>query len=187
MVLALAFACVPALAAAQSAGPLAAPALSRYDAPPLWAMEVSARPDASLLPASMDAARAQDPLPKSRLYYSLPASAALGVAGFAGGYGTGMVLLGCEDSSGTCETGPDDAEYKLAALGLAIGSAAGAHYGGRRGESKGDWWLTLAAAAAGALPLVFGDAGDNAGLILASGGLSVGAAVVTDHFVRRPR
>jgi hypothetical protein len=178
-IFALALTCVPAVAAAQSA----APALPRLDAPTIG----MTRPNASLLPASMEAARAQEPLPRSRLHYSAPLSAALGVAGLAAGYLTGVEVLDCQDAGDECATGPDGSEYGLAALGLAIGSAAGAHIGGKQGTSKGDPWLTLAAAAAGALPLVLGDPGDNNALTLIGGGLSIGGAVATDHFVRRPR
>lgn len=178
-VLALAFAFAPALAAAQSA----APALPRHDAPSIWI----ARSDAALFPTSIEAARAQETLPKSRLYYSLPASAALGVVGFAAGYVTGIDVLDCEDSGDVCGTGPDNSEYLLAAVGLAVGSTAGAHFAGTRSTSKGDPWLTLTAAAAGALPLVLGDPGDNNALTVAGLGLSIGGAVLTDHLVRRPR
>lgn len=178
-IITLALASVPAIAAAQSA----APALPRLHAPTVW----TARAEASLLPASVEAARAQEPLPRSRLQYSAPLSAALGAAGLAAGYLTGVEVLDCQDASDECATGPDGSEYGLAALGLAIGSAAGAHVGGKTATSTGAPWLTLAAAAAGALPLVLGDPGDNNALTLVGGGLSIGGAVLVDHFVRRPR
>lgn len=143
-----------------------------------------ARADASPLLTPVEI---QEPLPRSRLYYSLPASAALGIVGMVAGYVTGIDVLDCEDSGDVCGSGPDNSEYLLAAVGLAVGSAAGAHLGGKRSTSKGDPWLTLAAAAAGTLPLVLGDPGDNNALTAAGLGLSISAAVVTDHFVRRPR
>jgi hypothetical protein len=175
--------CLPSLASAQApAGPLAAPALPHLAAPAIapgsWSADVAPRK------MSMGG---QEELPKSHLFYSIPLSALMGVAGTVLGYGSGLVLLDCQDESSNCGSGPDNAEYGLAALGLAVGSAAGAHYGGRRATSKGDRWLTFAAAAAGALPMIIGSASDNDGLILGSAALSVTAAVATDHLVRRPR
>ena len=174
--------CLPSLASAQApSGPLAAPTLPQLAAPAIapgsWPID-----DAPTL--SMGE---QEELPKSHLFYSIPLSALMGVAGTVLGYGSGLVLLDCQDESSNCGSGPDNAEYGLAALGLAVGSAAGAHYGGRRATSKGDRWLTFAAAAAGALPMIIGSASDNDGLILGTAALSVTAAVVTDHLVRRPR
>ena len=175
--------CLPSLASAQApAGPLAAPALPQLAAPAIspvgWPVDVA--------PRSLSVG-GQEELPKSHLFYSIPLSALMGVAGTVLGYGSGLVLLNCQDESSSCLTGPDNAEYGLAALGLAVGSAAGAHFGGLRATSKGDRWLTLAAAAAGALPMIVGSASDNAGLILGSAALSVTAAVATDHLARRPR
>ena len=125
---------------------------------------------------------AQEPLQKSRLIQSIPLSALMGVGGVILGYGSGLVLLRCADESSNCELGPDNSEYALAALGLAIGASTGAHLGGRRAKSEGDRWLTFAAAAAGALPMIIGSASDNDALILGSTGLSITAAVVTDHY-----
>lgn len=174
--------CLPSLASAQApAGPLAAPALPRMAAPAITPAGASIDIPPTL---SMEG---QDELPKSHLFYSIPLSALMGVAGTVLGYGSGLVLLDCQDESSNCGSGPDNAEYGLAALGLALGSAAGAHYGGRRAASKGDRWLTFAAAAAGALPMIIGSASDNDGLILGTAALSVTAAVATDHLVRRPR
>jgi len=174
--------CLPSLAAAQApAGPLAAPALPRMAAPVLAPSSRTA--DAARLPMSMEA---QEPLEKSRLYRSIPAATVLGVGGMVVGYGMGLVVLGCQDESSGCDAGPDNSEYALAALGLALGASTGAHRAGHRATSEGDRWLTFAAAAAGALPLIIGSASDNDGLILGSAALSITAAVATDHFVRRP-
>ncbi|HEU4455722.1 MAG TPA: hypothetical protein VFR81_21845, partial [Longimicrobium sp.] len=152
--------CLPSLAAAQApAGPLAAPALPQLAAPAIAPGGWSA--DAAPRTLVMEA---QEDLPKSHLFYSIPLSALMGVAGTVLGYGSGLVLLNCQDESSNCETGPDNAEYGLAALGLAVGSSAGAHFGGLRATSKGDRWLTFAAAAAGALPMIIGSASDNDGL-----------------------
>lgn len=174
--------CLPSLADAQApAGPLATSALPRMAAPML---APSGHPAGiARLPLAMEA---QEPLQKSRLHRSIPLAAVLGVGGLVVGYGSGLVLLGCQDESSGCESAPDNSEYALAALGLALGASTGAHHGGRRGRSEGDRWITFAAAAAGALPIILGSASDNDGLILGSTALSITAAVATDHFVRRP-
>jgi hypothetical protein len=173
--------CLPSLGAAQAPlGPLAAPALPRMAAPLL---APSGRSADARLPLPMEA---REPLQKSRLHRSIPLAAVLGVGGLVVGYGSGLVLLGCQDESSGCESAPDNSEYALAALGLALGASMGAHHGGRRAKSEGDRWITIAAAAAGALPLIIGSASDNDTLILGSTALSITAAVGTDHFVRRP-
>jgi len=175
--------CLPSPASAQApAGPLTAPALPQLAAPVLAPGSHSA--DAAPLPRSMDA---REPLRKSNLLHSTPLSALMAVGGAILGYGSGLVLLNCADESPHCETGPDDAEVGLAALGLALGASTGAHYGGRRAGSKGARWTTFAAAAAGVLPMLVGNVHEHNELTLVSAGLSITAAVATDHFVRRPR
>jgi hypothetical protein len=109
------------------------------------------------------------------------------VGGSLVGYGGGLVLLGCQDESSSCETGPDNSEWGLSGLLMAVGSAAGAHFGGLRRASKGDFLYTLLAASAGALPMVIGNPSDNEPLFLGSVALSTTAAALTDHFVRKPR
>jgi hypothetical protein len=175
--------CLPSLSSAQApAGPLAAPALPQLAAPVL--APGSHATDAALLPLSMEA---QEPLQKSNLLRSVPLSTVMGVGGGLVGFLSGLVLLDCQDGPPECGVGPDDSEIGLLALGLALGASTGAHYGGRRANSKGNRWLTLAAAAAGTLPIIIGDVGSNNELTLIGAGLSISAAVATDHFVRRPR
>ncbi len=178
---AFAFLCLLALAAA--------PAMAQWRQPDPWA---GAPPQTSAAPAfsapRFDVAPppAASPLPPGRLEYSIPLAGAFGFAGGAAGLAAGYMLLGCSDEGETCDVGPNHGEFLTAALGLAVGSTVGAHLGGLRGESRGAWAPTFAAAAAGSVPLLlFGPEENNAALMaIATAPL---AAALTDHLVRRPR
>lgn len=132
-------------------------------------------------------AAGQDELSKPRLYYSAPLAALLGTAGGVLGYGLGFVLLDCSDESSRCENGPENGEYLLMGVGLAVGASTGAHIGGRRSDSEGNLPLTLALAAAGSFPAFFTDVhGENDDALLGVVG-SVGGAVLGDYLFRRRR
>lgn len=96
------------------------------------------------------------PPSRARLWISLPASAALGMAAGAGGFLLGGNLLGCSDDGPECEHAPDNAEYWIGGgTGLVVGSAVGAYLGGLRSDSRGRITATLAGAFIGATPLLF--------------------------------
>jgi hypothetical protein len=146
-----------------------------------------AEEQAPVIDATREFARKVQPSPP-HLYASIPLSAVLGLAGSVVGYQAGGYLLGCTDDGPRCSSGIDNGEYYSAALGLAAGSAAGAHLGGLRHDSRGRPGLTLLGAALGTLPLVFADkAGDPDPAMLASLGLAPVGAVLVDYLARRPR
>ncbi|HEX8695341.1 MAG TPA: hypothetical protein VF746_23215 [Longimicrobium sp.] len=195
----VALAALPARGAAQTgasaAGPLAAPALPRQAPALAWAPALLSDGQGTVEGAGVvllaetwgEDPALQGALPKSHLFYSVPLAVLGSVGGSLVGYGGGLVLLGCQDESSSCETGPDNSEWGLSGLLMAVGSAAGAHFGGLRRASKGDFLYTLLAASAGALPMVIGNPSDNEPLFLGSVALSTTAAALTDHFVRKPR
>ncbi|MFL5542987.1 MAG: hypothetical protein ACJ8J0_28670 [Longimicrobiaceae bacterium] len=127
-------------------------------------------------------------LSKPHLYYSVPLSAFFGLGGMLVGYGVGLSALGCEDESPGCGSGPDNSEYATAYLGLALGAATGAHWGGRRHDSIGSFWATLGGAALGALPLLIAPKDDDqTGAWVGSIAGGTAGAVLVDYLVRRPR
>lgn len=130
----------------------------------------------------------QAELSKPHLYLSVPASAFFALGGMVIGYGAGLSVLGCQDESRGCDHGPDNAEYATAYLGLALGAATGAHWGGKRRDSIGRFWTTLGGAALGALPILIAPKDDDqTGAYVGSLAGGTAGAVLVDYLVRRPR
>jgi hypothetical protein len=185
----LALAAAPAIAQSP-AGPVRDPSL---DDAHLAARVMRVR----VADAPADAPPAADPtgefarqaqLSRPHLYASIPLSALLGLGGAVLGYGAGFVLLDCSDEGSDCGNGPDNAEYATAAAGLALGAAAGGHFGGLRRDSKGSLGLTLLGAFAGTLPLILAPKeGDADAASLVSLAAAPAGAVLVDYLVRRPR
>lgn len=190
--IAAAFVLTAATARAQAAtGPVRFAALDDARLPPrVVRLRMDAGTSADVAPAidpGSELARQVD-LSKPHLYASIPLSALMGFAGGVLGYGAGFVLLDCSDEGSTCENGPDNAEYFTAAAGIALGAGMGAHFGGRRRDSRGSLGLTLLGAAAGTLPLVLASReGDVDGPTLVSLAAAPAGAVLVDYLVRRPR
>lgn len=188
---ALAFSAAPAFAQA-AVGPVRDAGLDAARLPTRGALlrlpgaPASARVVLAIDPSSELARQVQ--LSRPHLYRSVPLSALMGAAGGVLGYGLGFVLLDCSDEGSECNHGPDNAEYYTAAAGLALGAAAGAHFGGLRRDSQGSLGLTLLGAAIGALPLVIvnkeGDLDTASALSLAT---APAGAVLVDYLARRPR
>ena len=186
----VACAAAPALAQAPG-GPLRDAALDASRLPAKVALAPATGGAAALAAPAIDATGAfalQVPASKPHLYQSAPLSALLGVAGGVLGLGVGAVLLDCSDEGTDCRTGFDNAEYYTTAAGLALGAATGAHYGGRRRDSRGSRGMALLGAAVGALPMVFvnsqGEGGTAQWVSLAT---APAGAVLADYLVRKPR
>lgn len=186
----LACAAAPAFAQAP-AGPLRDAALDASRLPASTALAPATGGAASFAAPAIDVSGAfaqQVPASKPHVYQSAPLSALLGIAGGVLGLGVGAVILDCSDEGIDCATGFNNAEYYTTAAGLALGAATGAHYGGRRRDSKGSWGMALLGAAVGALPMVFvnseGEGGTAQWVSLAT---APAGAVLADYLVRKPR
>jgi hypothetical protein len=186
----LACAAAPALAQAPG-GPLRDAALDASRLPTGAALAPATGGAAAFAAPAIDVSGAfalRVPASKPHVYQSAPLSALLGVAGGVLGLGAGLVLLDCSDEGTHCGQGFDNAEYFTTAAGLALGAATGAHFGGRRRDSRGSWGMALLGAAVGALPMVFvsseGEGGTAQWVSLAT---APAGAVLADYLVRKPR
>lgn len=184
----IALATAPAIAQAP-AGPVRNPALDAAQLPS--AMTLAPGFAAPYAAPAIDPAgdfAEQVPASKPHLYFSAPLSALMGVAGAVLGYGSGLVLMNCSDEGANCETGPDHGEYYLGATGLALGAASGAHFGGRRRDSVGNFGSALLGAAVGTLPVVLANKQNDMGSVsLVSLVAAPAGAVLMDYLVRKPR
>lgn len=183
-------ACAPALAQAPG-GPLRAAALDASRLPATAAVVPATSEAPAFAAPAIDVTGAfalQVPASKPHVYQSAPLSTLLGIAGGVLGLGVGAVILDCSDEGTDCATGFDNAEYYTTAAGLALGAATGAHYGGRRRDSRGSWGMALLGAAVGALPMLFvsseGEGGTAQWVSLAT---APAGAVLADYLVRKPR
>lgn len=138
---------------------------------------------ASSLPSVTPAGVGDTTIKGGRPVLSFALATVTGAAGAVIGYGTGLIVFGCSDEGAYCEGGPDNMDVMLGVTGIVLGAAAGAHLGGLRRESAGRWLPTIAATAAGLLPMAFGShQGASVALVL-----TPVAAAAADHMFRRKR
>ena len=130
----------------------------------------------------------QQGVSKPHLQYSVPLTLLGAFAGGAAGYGAGFVGLDCSDEGADCANGFDNAEYATLYAGAVLGAAAGAHFGGLRKDSAGNFLATVGGAAVGGIPILLANKEDN--LDAPAIGTIVGSAagaVIVDYLVRHVR